>query len=524
MADPNPQIGRFRPRDNDPAECSHAPEQYRAQCSAGVASANAAASASSQSAASVASAAAQTTRDAATQAVTSNANTAAAASVSTSVQLQATTIALTAAAPSSDANTAASVTPSTPTSHVTSVVSSATSAEVIPSAAPAVTPEGVAASLTGSSVLDTSSHNPVATPFPVSFGTSATDPSTFVTSTVPAQSSKESTSPSSPVSSHGTGVPASSSSPGSEPSALPELTQSRHHNGMSSGAMAAAVVIPLLVALALLAIAFVCLRRRSKQGRRRLPAFVPAMKEKFSNNSLQRRHIGPAAAERAAGGAAPVVTSQQNNAYFTGLDTSSQGDSQGDSQRDQSGEYYAPGRRSEGGTFLDPPPPYKAKSGSHRSGGSVADATAPAIPPPAVHNDQTVPQLREPETGPIDLSPFNDAQAADTPTTPTQAAGGLFVAPPERPQTSRSTTNRSINSDLYSDTASVHSARAARLSIGAGQMIIPTGLERGDNDPFGDPESPVSDAEEYHSLNDGGPSRAISPVSEMTSRNGSIRR
>jgi hypothetical protein len=63
-----------------------------------------------------------------------------------------------------------------------------------------------------------------------------------------------------------------------------------------------------------------------------------------------------------------------------------------------------------------------------------------------------------------------------------------------RPGSSRSA--RSINSDAYSDTASIHSARAARMSVGGPTMIKPSGLLTGSRagslgDPFDDPTTPV---------------------------------
>ena len=76
-------------------------------------------------------------------------------------------------------------------------------------------------------------------------------------------------------------------------------------------------------------------------------------------------------------------------------------------------------------------------------------------------------------------------------------SGGLAVASPTRPTTSRGTSWRFFNSDQYSKTASVRSARTARLSVICGGT-------QGIRDPFSDrhsekePASPVSDKGDYH--------------------------
>ncbi|KAK5117126.1 hypothetical protein LTR85_009057 [Meristemomyces frigidus] len=232
---------------------------------------------------------------------------------------------------------------------------------------------------------------------------------------------------------------------------------------------------------------------------------MPAMREKLGGVRTSAIPLSSTAVSP------PVVTSNRNNAYFTGLDTSSHG-----SQRGQSGEYYAPARRSEGGTFVDPPPPYKAKSQqssnrqSVQSGGSLQSQAIPEdleVPPMIA----AIPTLREPSP----QSDRNESPFADptTPTAGTASAGGLFAGSAlPRPATSRSLTNRSFTSDNYSDTASVHSARAARMSVGGIQMVgPPDGMEMGrrGSDPFGDPESPlVSEvgSEEYHGFTGGRPS------------------
>ncbi|KAK3066947.1 hypothetical protein LTR53_016472 [Teratosphaeriaceae sp. CCFEE 6253] len=210
----------------------------------------------------------------------------------------------------------------------------------------------------------------------------------------------------------------------------------------------------------------------------------------------------------------PVVTSGQNHAYFTGLDTSSQGSHRGDS-----GEYYAPSsaftRRSEGGTFADPPPPYKSKSlASNRTSAATA-AGMPDLAVPALAA-AAVPVVREP-SGPHDrdlASPFADPVLADDASETSTIRGGVYaptggiravdptyLSSPvlARPSTGASRTpsqrstfsavsaaGRSINSDAYSDTASLHSARAARLSVGGSRHVLSLGGSRDEGNPFHD--------------------------------------
>ena len=199
---------------------------------------------------------------------------------------------------------------------------------------------------------------------------------------------------------------------------------------------------------------------------------------------------------------APIVTSTRpNRAYFSGLDTSS---SVGES-RGVSGEYYAPHqpRRSEGGTFEEAPPPYRAKSlVSAGSGDSVAQVQegsrlSPA-PVPVVH---MLAPSREPGTpeDAVGRSPFADPSPSNLPSASSSSdnlAASLAVRPPvSRSGSHRSIPDsRSIDSDAYSDTASVHSARAARLSVcglgGAGGVQV---IDRNSRDPFGDAAEDVGE-------------------------------
>ena len=107
------------------------------------------------------------------------------------------------------------------------------------------------------------------------------------------------------------------------------------------------------------------------------------------------------------------------------------------------------------------------------------------LPPPPYHvqiPSVALPQPKNP--GPIDLSAVlvNEAPGSSV-----NVLEG-FLAPVDRPWTSRSSA-RSISSTLYSDNASVHSAHAARMSVGAAQIVRPDGQQRAD--PFVDPNTPV---------------------------------
>lgn len=91
-----------------------------------------------------------------------------------------------------------------------------------------------------------------------------------------------------------------------------------------------------------------------------------------------------------------------------------------------------------------------------------------------------------------DAGPYTTSHADAAPVPGPAAAGGrevaierdgfLSPAPTDRPGVSRTTTTRSFTSDLYSETASVHSARAARVSVSAAPQLV-------GEDPFGDGEA-----------------------------------
>lgn len=225
-------------------------------------------------------------------------------------------------------------------------------------------------------------------------------------------------------------------------------------NGVSGGTIAAAVIVPLLV-FGCLAAAIFFLGRRRRQKNERAAMFVQNMTQQDPPRLPIHEHYN----------LAPMAAGVGNPAYFTGLDTSS----------DRASSHNTP--------FTDePPPPYGTK-------GAKTAAAVPIINEPVSARSESASVLS-----------FRTAQ--DDPDM-------LAAADSEQ---------RSITSTAYSDNASVHSARAARMSVG-GAQIISTAVSR---DPFDDPESPVSsvDGDESRSLSGHSISRidrVVSPFS-MSSR------
>ncbi|KAI6853588.1 hypothetical protein KC323_g9280, partial [Hortaea werneckii] len=394
------------------------------------------------------------------------------------------------------------------------------------------------ATATKTSLSSDNSSNSIAT----------TSPSTLETS-ITSNSDATSTGPQTIVGG-GLGSDLAGSTATSSPTASGlSLQQKQSDNGMSSGAVAAAVVVPLLFALLALVLALLCLRRHRRRNRLNSATtshthFLTPMREKFSRSSP--RNSLPPTTGNATG--PPILTSPHINTYNTGLDTP------GTSHRGQSDEYYAvPPRRSEGGTFIDPPPPYKPSSLASSSNRSAtgrspthlqpgySDRDIPA-PPPIV---ATAAASSHPDPYPDrsyhrrSLGPFTDLAA--TTSTPldensrpsTAATASTFRAHPVsssaasgsgsgRSYTSththspgagtgglspydiptryghgqdmipggaggggggagidtRSPTPRSFSSEMYSDTASVHSARLGP----AGGCTAPPALVGGDAD------------------------------------------
>ena len=293
---------------------------------------------------------------------------------------------------------------------------------------------------------------------------------------------------------------------------------------MTTGQMAATVSASVIFAALLGLLIFLLLKRRRRHSQDgATAAFFPAMREKMGSIGTRRRQPPPGSTSLPAPTAvAPILTSHQNNAYFTGLDTSSHASH----SRPPSGEYYAPARRSEGGTtFAEPPPPYRAKTSSQRSRQSRQEQPSHTSEDNASGNPRA-------------LSPFDDPDneisiSQTIAHNLRQAAVGVGMA---RPGTALSRTNRhgdggggdSINTSEYSDSASIHSARAARMSVGSAYIIETMSVtssgggdgresyqksERTASDPFVSPiGSPVGSLAGSGTARDG---RRDSDVSEL---------
>lgn len=111
---------------------------------------------------------------------------------------------------------------------------------------------------------------------------------------------------------------------------------------LTVGALAAAIVVPILTLCSAIAFLYLCLRRRKQDTRtKNAPVVAGAVtKEKSENFSRERELSSPSSPAEP-----PVLMSEQNNAYYTGLDTSSLG------SRPNSGDYQAR-------VSYEPPPPY----------------------------------------------------------------------------------------------------------------------------------------------------------------------
>lgn len=276
-----------------------------------------------------------------------------------------------------------------------------------------------------------------------------------------------------------------------------------YHTGPSSGQIAAAVVIPIVILLALGFSLFYLRRRR----RRRSAALASQQFDQHHHPMTDRSAFSKEAAvlpkpsqprHPRSNPTAPILTTTTNNAYYTGLSTPT-----------------TPSRAS-------------TQTRGHASADTDRRAMSPYdIPPPAYAkhappgSTPTLPQLSfaaDPFMDPISPVPSEDRD----PHSPTAAALAALSGRDSHPTAtslspvsnfsrphggvSRTGTMRSIGaasfaSDMYSDTASVHSARPARMSGGAavetqvvnrlsaGEGSFAPGLVVGSGrgDPFGDP-------------------------------------
>ncbi|KAI5357325.1 hypothetical protein Slin14017_G123340 [Septoria linicola] len=193
--------------------------------------------------------------------------------------------------------------------------------------------------------------------------------------------------------------------------------------GLSKGQLAAAIAVPIIFTALLSLLAFLIFRRRRRSSQNQTrpdtsnsnssrSAGLFGLREKWGSlkSSASSQHNEKS----------PEVSSAHNNAYMTGLDTSS---------RDTTSSPH------------DEPPPY------------------PANDAPVLARNMT--NFSHPR-------PSQDLHAAP----PAPAVSDDFRTPnPSFLRSARPGSTRSINSDAYSDTASIHSARAARMSVGT--VILP---------------------------------------------------
>ncbi|KAI5209086.1 hypothetical protein E4T39_01125 [Aureobasidium subglaciale] len=254
-------------------------------------------------------------------------------------------------------------------------------------------------------------------------------------------------------------------------------TQRKAHHGPNTTVIAG-VVIPIVLLLASGLVALTCLRRRRRRVAASSAGGIDTTSNIVSINVARPMAMVEKVAQKKvnADGPSPnltttmlspideamatpqypqlIITSPQNPTYFTGLDTFSVHSA---------------------ATSEDPPPPYRARSmlshtSSERRQPSITTAVAALAP---------VSQISP--ISPAHLaSPFSDANAVGV---------------------SRSPSQRSFASTLYSDNASVYEARPARRSTGPAEYTISRTLSAGSDirvrSPFEDPED-ASDAEQYH--------------------------
>ncbi|KAI4748730.1 hypothetical protein E4T50_01022 [Aureobasidium sp. EXF-12298] len=240
--------------------------------------------------------------------------------------------------------------------------------------------------------------------------------------------------------------------------------QEKAHHGPSA-TIIAGVVIPIVILLASGLVAMACLRRRRKRaaisgaghttvvGAVAPVAMAEKVAEKKPMSSVHHTTHTTTLSPIDEATAAPqlpqlVITSSQNASYFTGLDTFSVHSA---------------------ATTEDPPPPYRARSmlshtSSERRQPSIVQ-TAALAPVSPISPVSPVAHL---------TSPFSDANAISVTRSPSQ---------------------RSFASTLYSSNASVYEARPARRSTGPAEYVIsprssmeePTRVRS----PFDDPEDEV---------------------------------
>lgn len=277
------------------------------------------------------------------------------------------------------------------------------------------------------------------------------------------------------------------------------IANKAYHSGPSPGKIAAAVVIPVLFLLALAFAIFFIRRRR----RRRNAALLN--QNPYLHPMTDRSGPGAAAFAKETGvvkprgnpqpeAAAPILTSATNNSYFTGLSTPTTPSRASTRTRATSGDSARPGG------FYEPPPPAYVK---HAPPGSTPtlpqlsfaadpfmDPVSPTTPTDSDHTSPTGAALaalsgRDTAFTATSLSPDNSNNRG-------VSRGMGSISRPDISRTGTMISVASFNSDTYSDTASLHSARPARMS-GAAQVIgsrtseyAPGWVVTGERNPFAD--------------------------------------
>jgi hypothetical protein len=233
-------------------------------------------------------------------------------------------------------------------------------------------------------------------------------------------------------------------------------------------------VAVVLVVLLGLALAFFCIRRRrrsagkhTRDGSVSVPLAGHHAEKPFAVNNV--------ASTRPRSPVLPAIVARHNSTYFTGLDMDNSGRNSPRSTRRSLSQRLSGGY----GVFNDPPPPYKDKEVASPAGGDARSARSSIVP----HQDDammlaTIPH-HPPAPAPTHRSPFDDPVPSPTDrdrdvVSPLSTSSTIQPIGAARPIPSRTNTNRtyrsahshqSFTSTQYSDTASVHSARAQRVSI-----------------------------------------------------------
>ena len=252
------------------------------------------------------------------------------------------------------------------------------------------------------------------------------------------------------------------SSPESTDTPLPYSDEKDDDEGLSDGQLAAAIVVPIVLTAILALLAFLILRRRRRSRQEQARPDSSSSINKVGFFGLREKWGSLKSSASSQKSSRPEVTSPHNNSYMTGLDTSSRSTSPQD----------------------DEPPPYMVDM----TNTSNEPALARNFSHPRPSNEMT--QLRIPQQSNTVVSPVSPVSPLSPHSNDLLSPNPSFLQVGNRPGSSRS-----INSDAYSDTASIHSARAARMSVGGPTVMLAPAINRsrslGDHDPFDDPNSPV---------------------------------